>query len=193
VASSHKNQAAILDELFPGLAQQCNPHQFSHPSFNQVSAVGPFMHFLADHKTDARLTPAWQNGVSNSRIMRSQCRNRLHRVRSKEQAVQHKTIVTAQPLSGQRPFKVSLGFETVDFFQHANIESRTRLLSDSLQGDFMTAFGATAVQGALTARGCHSGAKATNPASFTVGPFQGAFHRRTPSFKARLKRVREDG
>jgi hypothetical protein len=126
---SHKNQAAIFDELFPGLTQQRNPHQFSHPSFNQVPAVGPFMHFLADHKTDARLAPARQRGGTSSRISQSQVsRNRFHRVRSKEEAVQHKTIITAQPFAGQCPLKVSLGFETVGFFQHANIESRTRSL-----------------------------------------------------------------
>jgi hypothetical protein len=87
------------------------------------------MNFLADHKTDARLAPARQKGGFSSRVSRSQVgRNRLRSARSKEQAIQDKTIVTAQAFAGQRPLKISLGFETIGFFQHENIESRTRSL-----------------------------------------------------------------
>jgi hypothetical protein len=50
------------------------------------------------------------------------------------------------------------------------------LLKLGLQGDFVTALGATAIQGALPAGGCHSGAKTADTASFALCPFQGTFH-----------------
>ena len=40
----------------------------------------------------------------------------------------------------------------------------------------MTAFGATTVQGPLSAGGGHSGAEAANATSFALSPFEGAFH-----------------
>lgn len=118
------------------------------------------MDFLADDKTDSGLH---QLG-----------RKRSRRVWFGRETVNYEAIVDAKPPTGECPFEVSSGFEAIGFFQHS--WGCIRSCYGSLEGDFVTAFGATTVQGPLSAGGGHSGAEAADATSFALSPFEGAFH-----------------